>query len=143
MRDILQYFDLVSGLAEGCGAETVELEFDQVNLTGGGVEGVPYFYDGSRLEISEAVVITQPHPVKLFYRCQYVRAGEPVFRYDNAEHHPGPSNYPHHKHIGGTIVSAIEPMLSQILGEVAGCLREAAKVTPTPPKRRRQRKPRR
>jgi hypothetical protein len=143
MRDILQYFDLVVGLVEGCGAEAVELEFDQVNPTGGGVEGVLYFYGGSRLEISEAVVVSQPHPIKLFYRYQYVRAGESVFRYDNAEHHPGLSNYPHHKHIGGKIVSAIEPTLNQILEEVAACLREAANAPPTPPKRRRQRKPRR
>jgi hypothetical protein len=143
MRDILQYFDLVAGLVEGCGAETVELEFDQVNLTGGRVEGVLYFYDGSRLELTEVVVVNQPHPVKLFYCYQYVRAGELVFRYDNAEHHPGLSNYPHHKHVGGRIVSAIEPTLSQILDEVSACLREAANAAPAPPKRRRQRKPRR
>ncbi|MGH9841620.1 MAG: toxin-antitoxin system TumE family protein [Blastocatellia bacterium] len=86
------------------------------------------------------VAINQPHPVKLSYRYQYVRAGTEIFRYDNAKHHPGLSNYPHHKHIEGKIISAIEPMLSQVLDEVSALLLETASETPPPPKRRRQRR---
>jgi len=143
MRDILQYFDLIAGAAEGSGAESAELDFVPAGRTSGTIIGVFYFYGGSRLEFTERVAIEERHPTKAYYRYQYVRAGEPVFRYDNAHHHPGLSNYPHHKHVEGKIVSAIEPTLSQVLEEVADCLREAANAPPTPPKRRRQRKPRR
>lgn len=143
MSDILQYFDLIAGVIESSAAETVELDFDRADAVNGMVEGVLYFYDGSRLEFAEVVAINQPSPVKLSYRYQYIRAGEAVFRYDNAKHHPGLSTHPHHKHAGEKIVSAIEPTLSQILDEVSACLREAANVSPAPPKRRQQRKPRR
>ncbi|MGH9835821.1 MAG: toxin-antitoxin system TumE family protein [Blastocatellia bacterium] len=121
----------------------MELDFDRADAVNGVIDGVLYFYDGSRLEFTEVVAIDQPRPVKLSYRYQYIRADEAVFRYDNAKHHPGLSTHPHHKHAGGNIVSAVEPTLSQILDEVAACLRETANVPPTAPKRRRQRKPRR
>jgi len=143
MRDILQYFDLTAGVAEGSGAESAELDFVPSGKTSGTVTGVFYFYDGSRLEFTERVIIDGRHPAKVYYRYQYVRAGEPVFRYDNAHHHPGLSTHPHHKHAREKIVPAVEPTLSQVLDEVSACLHEAANSAPSPPKRRRQRKPRR
>jgi len=141
MRDVLQYFDLIASVIESSvAADTVEVNFDRADAVNGTVDGVLYFHDGSRLEFTEVVAIKQPHPVKLSYRYQYVRAGTEIFRYDNAKHHPGLSNYPHHKHIGGKIVSAIEPMLNRVLDEVSALLLETASESPSPPKRRRQRR---
>jgi hypothetical protein len=139
MKDILQYFDLIAGTAECSGAESAELDFVPAGQTSGTVTGVFYFYDGSRLEFTERVAIEKRHPVKIYYRYQYVRGNAAVFRYDNANHHPGLSNYPHHKHSGEEILPAIEPALGQILDEVFTFLRESLN-TPASTKRRRQRR---
>ena len=57
MRDVYQYFDLIAGVAEGSGAESVELEFDSDGQVDGTVDGAFYFYDGSRLEFTDEIVI--------------------------------------------------------------------------------------
>ena len=88
MRSILQYFDLITSVVEHSGAESAEVEFDERDQTTGTVDGVVYFYDGSRLEFTETVTIEHRRPIKLFYRYQYIRTGKAIFRYDNAPHHP-------------------------------------------------------
>jgi len=138
VRTIVQYFDLITSIAERSGAASVEIEFDQVDATTGGIDGVLYFYDGSRLEFTERVVIQGRHPVKTVYRYQYVGAKSMVFRYDNAAHHPDLPNFPHHKHVGKERLSAIEPTLKQVLDEVISLL--SAETASTAPKRRRRTK---
>jgi hypothetical protein len=137
MRDIYQYFDWFSCIVEDCGAESAEVDFEPDSSISGMIEGVIYFYDGSRLEVTERVKLERRRPVKTIYVYQYVRAGESVFRYDNAPHHPGLSNFPHHKHVGSKRLSAIEPSLNQILDEIA---EHFADAPPSKPKRRRQSK---
>jgi len=137
MRDIHQYFDWFACIVEDSGAESAEFDFDPDSSISGRIEGVMYFHDGSRLEISERVKLEQRRPVKTVYVYQYVRADESAFRYDNAPHHPGLANFPHHKHVGRQRLSAMEPSLSQVLDEVAGYLAEAQVSSP---KRRRQSK---
>jgi hypothetical protein len=140
MRDIFQYFDLITNWAEASGAESVELDFDSAGSLGGQVEGVFYFYDGSRLEFTEVVAIANQQPEKLSYRYQYI-CGETInFRYDNSDHHRKLSNFPHHKHVGRKIVSAIEPTLGQVLDEVRDLLQTTQQEPALLPKRRRQRK---
>ncbi len=112
MRDIQQYFDLITSVTERSGAASVDVEFDQRDPAFGTVDGILLFYDGSRLEITETVIIERYRPVKLSYRYQYVRAGEAVLRYDNALHHPDLPGFPHHKHVGNERLSAAEPTLS-------------------------------
>ncbi|MGH9849666.1 MAG: toxin-antitoxin system TumE family protein [Blastocatellia bacterium] len=109
------------------------MDFEPDSSTSGMIEGVIYFYDGSRLEVAERIKC----PVKTTDVYQYVRAGESVFRYDNAPHHPGLSNFPHHKHVGPQRLSAIEPSLNQILDEIA---EHFADAPPSKPRRRRQSK---
>lgn len=140
MRDIHQYFDLIAGVAESSGAESVELDFDPVGQSSGVVGGVVYFYDGSRLEFTEVVMIEKQSPKKFSYRYQYVHQGKTKFRYDNAEHHPNLSNYPHHKHVGRKIISAVEPTLSKVLDEVRDMLNQTSNEAISRPKRRRRRK---
>ncbi|MEK7833815.1 MAG: DUF6516 family protein [Acidobacteriota bacterium] len=138
MRDIRQYFDLITGLAESSGAESVELDFDPVDQASGDVDGVFYFYDGSRLEFTETVAIEKQSPKKLSYRYQFIHQEKTRFRYDNADHHPKLPNHPHHKHVGAKIVTAIEPMLSQVLDEVRDILDQTKNQLPAKPKRRRR-----
>lgn len=53
------------------------------------------------------------------YKFHYQRAdGTLIFRYDNAPHHPGLSTFPHHKHVGNSIVPAEAPDLSEVLREI-------------------------
>ncbi|NOT64041.1 MAG: hypothetical protein HOP19_27830 [Acidobacteria bacterium] len=137
MRDVHQYFDWVFRVIEDAGAEEVELDFEPDTSRTGLIEGAIYFYDGSRLEFSETVKLISGKPTKKRYVYQYVRDGIAVFRYDNALHHPGLSNFPHHKHVGAQLVSAIEPTLKQVLDEVAGYFTETYSIEP---KRRRPKK---
>ena len=134
MRDVYQYLDWVVNLVESCGAEDSEVEFSQSSATKGKIIVVIYFYDGSRLEITEGVQIINHRPVKVNYVYQYVSEGKAVFRYDNARHHPELPNFPHHKHVGRKRVGAFEPSLQQVLEEVVGQLKD---VTHDAPKRQR------
>lgn len=83
-----------------------------------------YFYDDSYLDVYEVVNTELGYPVKIHYAYTYIRAGERVFRYDNAPHHPEIDTYPHHKHLGArdALSVANEPTLAQILAEIKSVL---------------------
>ncbi|MEJ5199337.1 MAG: DUF6516 family protein [Anaerolineae bacterium] len=53
-------------------------------------------------------------------------AGQRVFRYDNAPHHPEIVTFPHHKHIGpqDRVAPSDQPSLSQVLAEIASWLEQ-------------------
>lgn len=138
MHDVIQYFDLISDTLEFSFAELSELEYDRRDFSRGLVDGVAYFSDGSRLEFTEKIVIEDSLVKKQSYRYQYVQDGKTIFRYDNADHHPNLPNYPHHKHVGRKIISAIEPTLSQVLDEVREILKQSSAQPPSKPKRRRR-----
>ena len=78
------------------------------------------FLDGSLLIVEEALkAVRKSAFVKIRYRYHYQRAdGTLVFRYDNAPHHPGLPNFPHHKHIGERVEPAQPPDLSEVLKEI-------------------------
>jgi hypothetical protein len=136
MRDVLQYFDLIAKIIELSPAAAAELDLDQLDHKRGTVEGVLYFADGSRLEFTERIAIERARPVKRDYRYQYVRAQSPVFRYDNAPHHPQLPGFPHHKHIGRKTLPAPEPTLQQVLQEISA-MTPAVSAVGEPPRRSR------
>ncbi len=82
------------------------------------------FWDSSYLDFYEVVSTELGYPVRVHYAYTYIRAGQRVFRYDNAPHHPEIVTHPHHKHIGPTdrLSPADQPSLSQILAEVESWL---------------------
>jgi Family of unknown function (DUF6516) len=88
MRDVLQYFDLITEVIELSPAVSADLDLEQIDHKRGTVDGTLYFADGSRLEFTERIWIERVRPVKRDYRYQYVRAQVAIFRYDNAPHHP-------------------------------------------------------
>lgn len=147
MRNVVQYFDLISRIVEFSRAEESELALEQLDALRGKIDGALYFADGSRLEFTERIAIEKSHTAKRFYRYQYVRAGVAIFRYDNAPHHTDISTFPHHKHIGRKTLSAAEPTLSQVLDEITELQQvaagEAAKTPSRTAARKRQRKQRR
>jgi hypothetical protein len=138
MKDILQYFDTITGIIEHGAVESLDVAYDSRAMTLGNVSGVLYLQDGSRLEFRELVAIRNRRPAKPRYRYQYVRAGEALFRYDNVGHHPGVSSHPHHKHVGRHILPATEPSLAQVLEEAVRLMQESRNGKPRPAKRRRQ-----
>ena len=81
------------------------------------------FWDGSLLQVEEALVVRAFAIVKVRYNYHYQRAdGTQVFRYDNAPHYPDLAGFPAHKHEGDQVLSAPAPDLSQVLRETDGYL---------------------
>lgn len=136
MRDVLQYFDWITKLLEHSPDINAEIELDQLDQKRGTINGTIYLADGSRLEFTERISIERARPVKRAYRYQFVRAQIPVFRYDNAPHHPELPGFPHHKHIGRKTLPAIEPTLQQVLQEI-GTTMPTAPATGTPTRKSR------
>jgi hypothetical protein len=85
------------------------------------------FYNGSRLEIVEKLVIERYTIMKSRYVYHYQQPdGTLIFRYDNVPHHPEVETHPHHKHVGETITAAQPPDLSEVLHEIDSMLYPAA-----------------
>ncbi len=57
------------------------------------------------------------------YRLHYMNsAGQMVFRYDNALHHPEIDSHPHHKHTPDKISASNIPSLKNILNEISAII---------------------
>ena len=83
------------------------------------IEGWLKFHNGSLLEFDEVIIFRNDQIVKLRYAYHYQNeAGEVIFRYDNAPHHPHILTYPHHKHVSTTVEPAQAPDLSDVLHEI-------------------------
>ena len=90
------------------------------------IRGRLFFWDGSYLDLYEVVSTELGYPVRVGYAYTYLRAGERVFRYDNAPHHHEIITFPHHKHIGPAdrLAPADQPSLRQVLTEIEPYLSE-------------------
>ncbi|HMV46591.1 MAG TPA: DUF6516 family protein [Blastocatellia bacterium] len=138
MRDIIQYFDLLTTIIENSSTVSEEVEIEQLDSRRGTIDGVLYFSDGSRLEFTERVVIENAKPVKREYRYQYIKSQSPIFRYDNAPHHPQLAGFPHHKHIGRKTLDAKEPNLEQVIEEALSLITKADDSGQSVARKRRQ-----
>ncbi|MFP4395209.1 MAG: DUF6516 family protein [Anaerolineales bacterium] len=77
------------------------------------------FYDGSRLQVVEKLVVETYTIFKSRYAYHYQDAdNSTIFRYDNAPHHPEINTFPHHKHSKDDILPAQAPDLSEVLHEI-------------------------
>jgi uncharacterized protein DUF6516 len=75
--------------------------------------------DDSLLEISEALVVHDDALAWLSYRYHWQDgAGHLIFRYDNAPHYPEIETFPHHKHVGETVIAAERPHLLAVIEEI-------------------------
>jgi len=79
-----------------------------------------FFWDGSCLTVDEVIDTQAGYPEILRYSYTYVKGDEHVFRYDNAPHHPGLEDFPHHKHTGPKEIpeASSQPSLKQVFGEI-------------------------
>jgi hypothetical protein len=77
------------------------------------------FSDNSLLELSEAIQITGNTFQRISYRYHYqTSVGKPIFRYDDAPHHPEIKTYPHHKHLFDTVLECSHPDIEMVIKEV-------------------------
>ena len=57
------------------------------------------------------------------YRLHYMNnAGQMLFRYDNAPHHPEIESHPHHKHAPDKINPSNMPSMRDILNEISAII---------------------
>ena len=109
IEKILQNFPIIT---------TYTLTKKIYNHKQGYIRGSVSFENGYHLEFMELKNIDKEG--KLKYRYQYMDAEKiTVFRYDNAPHHKNLQNFPHHKHTENGILVSSEPILEEILFEIA------------------------
>jgi hypothetical protein len=87
----------------------------------GMIEGRLRFWDASLLEFVEILATRDFVLIKTDYAYHYQsKAGQLIFRYDNAPHHPEVHTHPHHKHSvhPRTNVESIEPASPPHLADV-------------------------
>jgi len=76
------------------------------------------FKKGHMLELNEAVLGEGRRLRRLGYRYHFQDGqNNLIFRYDSTPHFPGLENFPHHKHLPGTIVGAGEPSILKAIEE--------------------------
>lgn len=86
------------------------------------------FTDRSELHAREYFT-TLPGFNKIAYSYHYQNnKKELIFRYDNAEHHPEISTYPHHKHLLDTVVSSKKPSFKETIDEILLFLYKSKKL---------------
>jgi len=84
------------------------------------------FSGGHLLELNEAVLVVgrdKEELSNLGYRYHFQDELQSViFRYDNTPHFPDLDNFPHHKHVGDTVVGCQRPSISDVVKEVKSFL---------------------
>ncbi len=102
--------------------QDIVVEDFRITLTtaGGILQARLRFYDQSVLSVVEEIERAGFRDARrLTYKFHYQRADETlVFRYDDAPHHPYLISFPHHKHIGGSVMDADPPDLADVLREI-------------------------
>jgi hypothetical protein len=75
--------------------------------------------DDSLFEISEALVVREGELTWLSYRYHWQDvAGRLIFRYDDAPHYPEIETFPHHKHIGESVIASDRPDLTGLIEDI-------------------------
>ena len=85
------------------------------------VRGDVSFIDDSRLYFRELVEPQTDAIHRRMYSYHYQDANTAlIFRYDDTQHHPTLSTFPHHKHDGdeSNVISAQPPTLAKVLHEI-------------------------
>lgn len=116
-------YDMVNSRGD---VDIEELTFKKHSKRHGTIKGSVRFYDGSLLQFREVVVLHNRRLQKRDYAYHYQNsANELIFRYDNAPHHPHIPTYPHHKHVGSKLESALPPDLNEVLHEIEQIIYES------------------
>ena len=97
-----------------------QITYELRDLDEGYIRGDVTFIDGSRLHVREYIAFDE-RIIRYTYVYQYMTSdNQLLFRYDNTEHHPNLSTFPHHKHEGSedNVIASSAPTLAQVLAEI-------------------------
>ena len=83
----------------------------------GYIRGKIVFIDDCTLSFMELIDFKEKGKQKYSYHFIDNKSNF-IFRYDNSEHHPNISSFPHHKHLPNKIISSKEPVLTDIFMEI-------------------------
>lgn len=87
------------------------------------IKGNVLFINSSCLEVALFVKETESVVSVDKYRFHYMDSRKQIlFRYDNAPHHPGLPNHPHHKHTANQVIPAKTPNLKDVLNEISAVI---------------------
>lgn len=85
------------------------------------VKGDLIFIDGSELHVKE-YFIAIPVLKRLAYSYHYQDKDKKlIFRYDNADHYTEVETYPHHKHVGNTVLPSKYKEIKAVIREIINC----------------------
>jgi hypothetical protein len=97
-----------------------DIHFGKRSEEAGYFRGYLIFRDGTLFHFREYVDL-EDGLERLMYSYHYMNADQQIiFRYDNVEHHPHISTFPHHKHDGSEekITESPAPTFAQVLAEI-------------------------
>ena len=78
------------------------------------------FKTGYLLELNEAVIAEAATLTRLYYRYHFQNdKNNLIFRYDNAPHFPGFTNFPHHKHFPDEVTDIAEISIFKVIEEAS------------------------
>lgn len=122
MRDLIPYLDdVIRILTSAVPGGTVERSLIRVRDNEvGGISSLIRYPDASALHLRIWADCSGNVPKWRSYAFDYrANDGSLRFRYDNAAHHPGLPNFPHHVHLPGDVTLAAEsPSLREIAARI-------------------------
>lgn len=96
------------------------IDYREFSADEGMLRGKLLFLDGSLLEFMEYM----SKDGRLKYRFHFMdKGGKMIFRYDNSPHHQI-STFPHHKHIGDTVINSECKGLLEVIKEIEALVHE-------------------
>lgn len=121
-KSIDAYFQfLLEIIASSPVTRTENISLDKRSSSTGFVRGEIYCIDGSELHFRELVQIKDT-PARIMYAYHYQGKDKKlIFRFDNTEHFPDLSNFPHHKHLPDQVlaIQGEPPDLEEVLNQMA------------------------
>ncbi|MBT3177874.1 MAG: hypothetical protein HOG03_19640 [Desulfobacula sp.] len=83
------------------------------------------FKTGYLLELNEAIIAETATLKRLYYRYHFQDdKNNLIFRYDNAPHFPGFTNFPNHKHLPDEVTDVSETSILKVIEEARSTIQE-------------------
>lgn len=115
---LIDYFHKIENIIQNFSPILLfDLQLTEYTPFAGIIQSKITFLDDSILYIREYLNFKLSIPKKT-YSYHYQKSNNLIFRYDNAPHHPEVLLFPHHKHVGDSILASSPPDLEKVLYEI-------------------------
>ena len=116
---VSEYFRHLRSVIDTCEVITAkEILEDERSDYLGFFKATLYFHDGTVLHVREYVFTRFAVERETYVYHYQDENNNRIFRYDNTEHFPDLSNFPHHKHTLKNVVTSSAPTLEAVLKEI-------------------------